>query len=241
MTPEPAPARSDGPTPVMAPAKVDNYRSERGARAYFADHQVKLHRRWSDRRERRILRTLLARCPAGGTLLDVPCGYGRLLDLFAAHAREVVEADLSPSMLALGRELHGGLAADYLECSALAIPRPDAAFDTVVSIRLSHHLESEVARRAHIAELCRVARSAVIMTYFSSTSLKNRLRCLRARWNGKRPKNAMARSEVAAAFASNGFQVVATVPLSRIGSGHDYVLALRAVPAAAGGHAAAPR
>ncbi len=38
----------------MHPAKVANYVSPRGARAYKADYENKLHRKLSDRMERRI-------------------------------------------------------------------------------------------------------------------------------------------------------------------------------------------
>jgi SAM-dependent methyltransferase len=236
---ERAPARQD-PTGtagvgdgLMSAAKIDNYRSARGAAAYYEDHQSKVHRRLSDRRERRILGEFLARCAAargGGkarSLLDCPCGYGRMLGLFREHAEQVVEADFSPTMLALAEELHGGLASAYLQCSALAVPRPDRAFDTVVSIRLNHHLDSADDRRTHVRELCRVSADAVILTFFSSQSLKNRLRRLRALWNGKRAKNTLAPAEVRELFAGCGFAVECMVPLARIGSGHLYVLARR--------------
>ncbi|MCA8953961.1 MAG: class I SAM-dependent methyltransferase [Planctomycetes bacterium] len=215
------------PTDAMSATKIANYRSERGAHAYLDDHRQKLHRRVSDRRERRILRDFLTRIGRTGLLLDLPCGYGRLLELLATAAERVVEADFSGSMLTLARQLHGELASEYLECSALAIPRPDRSFGVAVSVRLNHHLESRAARLAHIAELCRVADTAVVMTFFSAASLKNRLRQLRRLWNGKTPKNALAAAEVRAEFGRRGFAVERMVPLARIGSGHVYVLARR--------------
>ena len=33
---------------VMPEWKLDNYRSDRGARAYLHDHESRLHRKWSD-------------------------------------------------------------------------------------------------------------------------------------------------------------------------------------------------
>jgi ubiquinone/menaquinone biosynthesis C-methylase UbiE len=215
----------------MSAPKAQNYRSERGARAYHDDHQNKLHRKFSDRRERRILQDFFHRCGPVEQLLDVPCGFGRLLDLFGAHAGEVVEADFSPSMLALNRELHGDDAAQYLECSALEIPRPDGCFDAAVSIRLSHHLDAHDDRLRHVRELCRVSRRFVVLTFFSGTSLKNRLRRLRGRWNHKRPKNTLLPQEVREEFARQGFRVAAMKPLARIGSGHVYTLARRVTTA----------
>lgn len=213
---------------LMAAGKVHNYRSERGARAYHDDHQKKLHRRWSDRRERRILGSFLGRVGPLDSMLDVPCGFGRLLDVFREHAAAVTEADFSPSMLELNEQLHGDGAKAYLHCSALDIPAADRAFGATASIRLSHHLERHEDRLQHIRELCRVSDRAVILTYFSSTSLKNRLRRLRAKWNGKRPKNTLSGAEVAAEFQRCGFRVSAMQALSILGSGHIYVLAERA-------------
>jgi SAM-dependent methyltransferase len=165
--------------PVMSQGKVDNYRSTRGAAAYHEDHQAKLHRRYSDRRERRILSKLLASARKSGRLLDCPSGFGRFLGFLLDYAERVVEADFSPSMLELNRELHGDQAEDYVECSALELPMEDRAFDTVVSIRLNHHIDSEELRLAHIRELCRVSDDLVVFTYFSKHSLKNRLRQFR--------------------------------------------------------------
>ncbi len=233
---EPQPSQPVDPaqlTGFMAPHKIDNYRSERGAKAYFEDHQKKLHRKLSDRRERKILREFLGLCGPIDRMLDAPSGFGRLLDLFREYADHIVESDFSETMLALNEQLHGNGTASYLHCSALEIPRPDRTFAVAASIRLSHHLESVEDRLRHIRELCRVSQRHVIMTYFSATSLKNRLRRMRSMWNGKRAKNVLSAEQVAEEFARSGFRVVQSRPLARIGSGHVYVLASR-VDGAAG-------
>ena len=227
MSPSPKTASEASPAHRFMPEKkLDNYVSERGARAYYDDHQKKLHRKLSDRRERRILDDFLKRAAPIGELLDCPSGFGRLLSLFREHAERVVEADFSPSMLALNEELHGEQAS-YLQCSALEIPRADQDLDVAVSIRLSHHLDDKQDRLRHIAELCRVSKRAVVMTFFSSKSLKDRMRRLRRLWNKKRPKNTLSPDEVKTQFEASGFAVDAMRPLARIGSGHVYVLARR--------------
>ena len=215
---------------VMPDWKLDNYRSERGAQAYRDDHETRIHRKWSDKVERRILLRYLeelARHRPIGRTLDCPSGFGRMLTLLRAHAPAVVEADVSPQMLELDRERHGDLAADYIEVSALEMPFGDRAFDLVVSIRLNHHLESEEAREAHLRELCRVADRAVILTWFSSTSLKNRLRQFRSRFTAKRRKNTIHPARVREIFQEQGFELRRSIPLSRLGSGHRYGLAVR--------------
>ncbi len=108
--------------PFMSAAKVDNYRSHSGAAAYLADHQKKAHRIVSDSRERKILRQMLA-----GAATSRRCSTCRAVSdacwTCSARAGEVVEADYSPSMLALNRELHGESAAQFLECPGARHPR----------------------------------------------------------------------------------------------------------------------
>lgn len=206
----------------MAARKLANYASARGATAYRNDHRTKLHRRWSDRRERALLRRRLRALGTVDTILDVPCGHGRLQDLFAAHCRQLVAADWSPSMLDLSRETatHRQKGARLCRASALALPFHDRALDVVVSIRLSHHLESAELRERHLRELFRVARRAVIVTWFSATSLKNRLRQLRVRLGRKSPKHTLHNDRVVEIAAAAGWQTVELAPLFRIGSGH---------------------
>ena len=63
----------------MRQDKLDNYRSERGALAYQSDHQRKLHRRWSDRRERHIFHRFLGRlAPMGEKLGPVMLQFAYL-------------------------------------------------------------------------------------------------------------------------------------------------------------------
>lgn len=211
---------------TMSDGKIRNYLSERGAQAYLQDHRKKLHRRLSDRRERRILRGFFAITGESSSLLDAPSGFGRLLPLFREHAAEVVAADLSGTMLALNEQLHGR-DIERLQCSALAVPRPDRSYGAVVSVRLNHHLDRHSDRLQHIAELCRLAEANVVFTYFSATSVKNRLRRLRSLWSGKRPKNCLTSADVRNCLEENGFELVAARPLARLSSGHVYVLARR--------------
>src|SRR5690606_1970823 len=145
----------------------DNYVSARGAAAYKADYDRKLHRKVSDRLERAIFARMFALIGPCDTLLDLPCGAGRLFEMFTRYARAVYEADFSPSMLRLNAEDHGCAAAGYLRCSGLAIPLADRSIDVVVSVRLSHHLARPADREQHLRELMRVASRAVIVTYFS--------------------------------------------------------------------------
>lgn len=225
--------RLDAP---MQDSKLRNYDSVRGATAYKADHRRKLHRRLSDRRERALLARFLSRLgpagPAGlGTVLDLPCGHGRLAEFLAVRCRRLISADWSRSMVALNRTDHPGPAGAgraWLRCSALEIPLRGRAVDLVVSFRLSHHLESQELRERHLRELFRVADRAVLVTWFSATSLKNRLRQLRAVFGHKRPKHTLHTARVRDLARECGFAARAARPLFAVGSGHVLGLFVRA-------------
>jgi ubiquinone/menaquinone biosynthesis C-methylase UbiE len=212
---------------MMQKSKLENYNSKRGALAYRGDYQNKLHRKVSDGLERKIFARLFELLPPCATALDLPCGAGRLFDLIQAKVPRVIEADWSFTMVALDREDHLARAAGYLRCSALDIPLPDRSVDLAVSVRLSHHLETEADRRRHLEELFRVAAKAVVVTWFSHWSLKNVLRRVREPFDKKKPKNTLRTSVARAVGAACGFRLADALPLSRLGSGHVFGLFLR--------------
>lgn len=212
---------------MMEQSKIDNYVSARGAHSYKADYDHKLHRKLSDKLERAIFTRMFAAIGQVDSLLDLPCGAGRLFDLFAQRARRVYEADFSPSMLRLNATDHAGAAAGYLRCSGLAIPLADHAVDAVVSVRLNHHLARVADREQHLRELLRVAGKAVIVTYFSHYSLKNWLRRLRKPFNRKGDKHTLSTGRVVELARQAGFTPARIAPLSRLSSGHVFALLVR--------------
>jgi ubiquinone/menaquinone biosynthesis C-methylase UbiE len=85
----------------------------------------------------------------------------------------------------------------------------DSQFDTVISFRLFHHFPNAEIRQRAVAELCRVARKFVVLSYFSPasvTSLKRRLRVVM----GGRPseKHPTSLGEVESYFTRAGFRLV---------------------------------
>ena len=210
----------------MQPSKLQNYNSPRGAMAYKADYQNKLHRKWSDKRERALLSQYFARIGKVGKILDLPCGHGRLSDFLRSRCQQLIEGDWSFTMVSLNQKDHGpepkdGVASrHYVRATALEIPLPDRSVDVVVSFRLSHHLESQELRERHLRELFRVARKHVIVTWFSATSLKNLLRAVRVKLAGKKPKNVLRNDRVRAIAKEAGYTQQLAKPLFLIGSGH---------------------
>jgi hypothetical protein len=111
-----------------------------------------------------------------------------------------------------------------MTASAFHIPLQSSSVDAAVCIRLSHHLPTTSQREDLLAELLRVARRYVVMTFFDYHSIKNTLRRIR----NSKPKFTMAVSQVASIAAAHGAALAACPRLSIIGSGHRYALMVKA-------------
>ena len=144
--------------------------------ARWTDERAGTHyrdRRFRGRRELRDPRAvaaILARHDVGsvlGSVLDVPCGSGRLHPpLRAQGLRSYVGVDVSPAMLAA----HPA-ASDAVVARAERLPFRSGSFDAVVACRLLHHLRDERALELVLAELVRVARQLVVVSFWDTRSL----------------------------------------------------------------------
>jgi len=81
---------------------------------------------------------------AGGALLDIGTGTGRVLELLAPRVRQALGVDASRSMLALARARLAGPA--FAHCSVrladmYRLPLASTSFDTVVLQMVLHHAE----------------------------------------------------------------------------------------------------
>jgi SAM-dependent methyltransferase len=83
---------------------------------------------------------LLATCPAGGTVLDAPCGSGRYFELVRASGRIVVGIDQSAGMLAQARRKG---VASRLEQVGLQELTFDGEFDGVMTIDAMENVPPE--------------------------------------------------------------------------------------------------
>jgi SAM-dependent methyltransferase len=149
--------------------------------------------------------------------------------VIARHGAAIYEVDYSRAMLEYCRRNASGYRPFLAAASAFQLPFPDRAFDTVVSIRLSHHIPARDGRHQHVRELCRTSRRHVLVTFFGEETLKNRLRELRSLLGSpKRSKYTLRRTEVESLAKECGFRVVRFWSLSRLFSGHYYALLERA-------------
>lgn len=175
----------------------------------------------TDRRERVVLRQLLAstRWPAG-PWLDAPCGAGRLSDELPGP---VVQVDRDPDMV---RACPGDRPR---ACASVhALPFADATFAGALCHRLLQHIPTAAERRTILAELARVTRGPLVVSFFdahSLTSLRRRLR----RWFGKprSGRSAQSRATMLADLRASGWCPVAVVGLRRFLAEQTLVLCNR--------------
>jgi SAM-dependent methyltransferase len=165
------------------------------------------------RRDARELDLLAAVWPGqrGETVLDLPCGAGRLLPLLRERfGHRVLQADGSLAMLHEARAAAAaGARAPAAAADALAMPFADRAVDGVVMFRFLHHLPPELRQRA-LAEAARVARRFVVVSFFHPCSVHHLRRRVR-QWFGAPPTRfAVALGGVVRPMAAAGFELQAT-------------------------------
>jgi SAM-dependent methyltransferase len=200
-------------------------RHDERAESYATKYDRELHKRISSYFERRAIRSALAITGVhDATVLDVPCGAGRLTPLLLPASSLLVSCDYSPAMLRVFRRAYRE---PCFVGSAFDLPFPDRAFDVVFSARLSHHIASDDRRADYLREIMRISRSWVIATIFDRDSLKNRIREISRRWSGKRSKHTFARGDLERIARSAGFTVAARLPLSRLASGQVFYVLRR--------------
>lgn len=215
------------PGEQSAAYQAEYERLERAA-TYNLEYRRQALKRSSTRREFRLLDRHLRTVGHCRTLLDLPCGGGRLTPAFAHYAQLVIEADIAIGQILFGRKESGTKTPRvWMTASAFHIPLQDGAVDGTICVRLSHHLPTPSERQRLLEELLRVSRRFVIFTYFDHHSLKNRLRRLRRPFNRKDPKLTMTTAEVAGIARRGGARLVSAPPISRIGSGHRYALIVK--------------
>ena len=197
------------------------------ARNYNLKYERKLLKRLSTAREHQILKHLLAKQRHCKTMLEIPCGGGRISSRLADATDLLIEADIGLGQVMYGKSRKNSKTPQvWMTASALHMPFRDESLDAVICVRLSHHLKTQQQREDLLSELLRVARRYVVMTFFDYHSIKNYLRRLRK----ARPKLTMTRYRVSAVAAAHGGRLVVSPRLSIIGSGHRFALMVKAPP-----------
>ncbi len=171
--------------------------------------------------ELRLVDRAFRAIPPPLTVLDAPCGGGRVALHLAQCGYTVTAADLSEHMVSITRENVSASGApitvDQQDLEQLSYE--DASFDVVFCFRLFHHFPTRDLRQRVVGELCRVARRYVVLSYFHPLSWTSAQRRLRSMFGGKQStRHATWLREVNGYFDRHGYRLVqdhAQLPLVR--------------------------
>lgn len=194
------------------------------AQDYNRGYEVRLLARLSTMRERSLIARLMGSQGRVGTLLELPCGGGRLSPSFAPWTEFLIQADTGWGQL-LHANQRPALPTPRLlmAASGFHVPFRDASLDAVACIRLNHHLPTTEERNRLLHELLRVAKRHVLMSFFDHDSMKSRVRKLRS----LPPKMTMTMDEVSGIAREHGAKLVAAPMISWLSSGHRYALMVK--------------
>lgn len=105
----------------------------------------------------------------GGTVLDIPCGTGRLFPVLIDAGLSVTGGDISEQMLEVARRRFAGQSGvSFQKVDAENMTFPDNTFDYVTSYRLMCHLPPEVRTRV-LNEMIRVCKKTLVINYHVET------------------------------------------------------------------------
>lgn len=126
-------------------------------------------RAFEDQVERMALRQLLP--PAGGCLVEVGAGFGRLADLYQGYAQVILVEPAFSLLRAAQQRLGHDARFVFVRGNVYTLPLGDATVDTLVMVRVLHHLV-DVPRA--LAELRRVVRPGghLVLEYANKRNAK---------------------------------------------------------------------
>ena len=149
--------------------------------------------------------------PQSNTVLDIPCGAGRVTILLERLGYRCTGAEISDAMIEVARQeiaaAELGSRIDKIDIEDMDYP--DRQFGAIICFRLFHHFPNPQVRRRVVKEMCRVASEYVALSYFSPLSPTSLRRAFRATVSGKISRQyATPLTEIAAYFQECGFGLV---------------------------------
>lgn len=125
-----------------------------------------------DRLEKNFAEDVFKLLPDKPVVLDAPCGNGRFFPIFS-RASQYRMADYSENMLEACRQLHQpGPNVELIRADIAAIPLPDQSADLCFCMRLFQHMKSDEVRSAALAELARISKRYVALSFYNAHCLR---------------------------------------------------------------------
>jgi len=181
-----------------------------------------------DRRERACLEKLVCKRAAapGQTVLDMPCGYGRIAPLLVELGLIPLWADISFAMAQrVSRRPEAQSGIGQLVGRAEQIPLATNAVDGATCIRLIEHFRLGQSRTDMMRELGRVVRHWLVVSFYDGASIHGKTKRLACKLRGKKVAVAMqSRASLRAEADAAGLDVVAFYAPARFVHAHTFAL-----------------
>ncbi|MHB9031793.1 MAG: class I SAM-dependent methyltransferase [Anaerolineae bacterium] len=145
--------------------------------SYRTDFWEGQGREYEDLAERIALRKLLPR--TGRRIIDIGAGFGRLADLYDAFDH-VILLDYSHSQLVYARQRFGSERFTYVAADLYRLPLANNAVDTLVMVRVMHHLANVPEALQQLHRVLQPGGTAVI-EFANKRHVKNILRRIAGR------------------------------------------------------------
>lgn len=129
---------------------------------------------YKDAREKACVLKALSDVPCNSTVLDLPCGTGRLSYLIRDRGFRLIGADCSEHMLKEAQKKlkkKGNKNISFETQDIFHIQYAENHFGAVVCNRLFHHFPTKVMREAALKELARVSSGPLIISFYHRYSL----------------------------------------------------------------------
>ncbi len=192
------------------------------AQYYQKKHHQGLSRKISNWREIQVARKALILAGQPELVLDLPCGAGRFWPMLKEkQSRTVIAADNSAAMITVAEEANPWHRAQKISCiqtSVFDIDLPDASVDSILCMRLIHHIGKKKDRRAMLKELHRVTKDTVIISMWVDGNYKawrrrQQQKERRREDNKEQNRYIIRRATIEKEFHECGFEIVSHLDL----------------------------
>ncbi len=204
----------------MTVTGTKRFTSEKGAAEYRGKFRRSFMKRISNRFELLAMRRAVRAGGPAATILDMPCGTGRLIPSLLRTATALTCVDISGPMLRQTVELHGPVVRSGVvrlaRGSGFQLPFADASFDASVCWRITHHIPEESERHRLFAELARVSRRFVVMSFSDAGNPKAHRRAKSRKRAGRPDRHVtIGREQLEREARAAGLELRGVFPLFR--------------------------
>jgi len=181
-----------------------------------------------DRRERTCLEQLIRTRVAapGQTVLDMPCGYGRIAPMLVGLGLTPLWGDISFAMAQrVSRRTEAKFGIGQLVGNVEQIPLVTNAVDGATCIRLIEHFRMGQSRTDAMREMGRVVRRWLVVSFYDGASLHGKTKRLACKMRGKKVAVAMqSRASFRAEADTASLDVIAFHAPVRFVHAHTFAL-----------------